>query len=164
MLIVPPKYHTTNAHAASIRGWPPWSVWCRSKNTGDSQRSYVGLRPFGLNPNKRHTSRCSAVFFGFMGGRKRPRAQFFGRPGDSPVPVPTVEVVPSQQGTVIGRPRADMGRPPNSFFVPHPARLEMLLDLQHKHHLCSNGALLHALSLSLLALSLFFLFFMCFEL
>ena len=74
ILIVPPKYHTTNPHAAAIRDLPSWSIWCRGKNTGDNQRSNIGFRPFGLNPKTRQTSRWSAAFFGFVRFRRRPRA------------------------------------------------------------------------------------------
>ena len=66
--------------------------------------------------------------------------EFGARDADVPAePVPAM-VVCSELGVLIGRQGGGMGRPPNSFFVPSPARLEVLLDLQLKHRLGSDGS------------------------
>ena len=55
---------------------------------------------------------------------------------DLPLPV---QVNVEGKGIVIGRQWTGVGRPPNSFFVSAPARLELLLDLQIKHRLSGDG-------------------------
>ena len=55
---------------------------------------------------------------------------------DLPLPV---QVNVEGEGIVIGRQWTGVGRPPNSFFVSAPARLELLLDLQIKHRLSGDG-------------------------
>ena len=68
--------------------------------------------------------------------------EFGARDADVPVPepIPAVVVCSDQQRVFIGRQWNGMGRPPKSFFVPSPARLEVLLDLQHKYRLGSDGS------------------------